>query len=239
MKCKKRRRKNRRTRRRFFGRCYSISSRGKLRNMFARGDISTTTTESIILFFFATHKYDVRELLLPPLPGLMLLHILYILNTKEENEDHFHSLCVAAAVVGCRHISYRCGGFERLLLSILELHIHTRHTLWTNCMQAYEVREYTILFASNFFFYFFLQLLLLDDGLNVCACNSIRWIDSTQKRKKSDDDDAGTKKIELNWNWSAHIIMCAYRRHRCTIVSERERSECVYFATHTKCIGGV
>lgn len=89
------------------------------------------------------------------------------------------------------------------------------------------------------FFIFLLQLLLLDDGLNVCACNSIRWIDSTQKRKKSDDDDAGTKKIELNWNWSAHIIMYAYRRHRGTIVRERERSECVYFATHTKCIGGV
>lgn len=122
----------------------SISSKGKLRNMFARGDISTTTTESINIFLLHINTLCEScaavvcsvECFCSLLP--MVLHIIFC--TKE---DHFHSLRRRR----CRLSPFRTArcalnGFY-FLYSIYTLDAHR-----TNFMHAYDVREYTMLFAS-------------------------------------------------------------------------------------------
>lgn len=158
--------------------------------------------------------------------GLMLLHILYILNTKEENEDHFHSLCVCCC--RCRLSPYFVPLWRLWTAFTFYIGITYKHTLGTHsvpilCMHTMSVS--TQYFSPRIsFFIFFCFLCSTTDSM----CAHVIPFDGSirhKNEKNSDDDETQKKNIELNWNWSAHIIMCAYRRHRCTIAGER--FECV------------
>lgn len=100
--------------------CCPISSWAKpTRNMFARGDISTTTTESINIFLLHINTMCESCCRLAVLLLLLLLcgcaRSTIMLYKHEKKKKITFSLCVA-----CRRPKpFR---FERLLLSILELH---------------------------------------------------------------------------------------------------------------------
>lgn len=223
----------------------SISSNGKLRNMFARGDISTDDN-GINKYFFATHKYDVREL--PPCCSLSAslcaaaaaaaavaatathLLLLYIYKRRrKKKEDHFHSLrrwrcrlspsihtvrvalCVCIAhwtaftfYIGITntHRQHTGSTFNQFLhadvvrevLPYTHTHTHTR---------AHTIRLFASI-SSGFGNDRFQYVCLL--CAHVIPFNGSEQQKQTKRRQKKKNN------IELNWNWSAHIIMC--RRHR-------------------------